>query len=46
MSIDIGMWGLSADPAECGRTTPGGRLTIKASGVLRPLEPQAIAPWL
>ena len=40
------MWGLSADPAECDRTTPGGRLTIKASGVLCPLKPQAIAPWL
>jgi len=46
MSIDTGMWGLSADPAECGHTTPGGHLRIKASGVLRPLEPQAIAPWL
>ena len=46
MSIDTGMWGLSAVPADSGYTGPGGHLRIKASGVLRPLEPRAIAPWL
>ena len=46
MNIDTGMWGLSAVPEERGHSVPGGHLSIKVSGVLRPLEPRSIAPWL
>ena len=45
MSIDTGMWGLSARPAYC-EIAPGPALTITAFSALRPLDPQAIGRWL
>jgi hypothetical protein len=48
MTIDTQMWGLSARPAESEDTADlhGPRLTITASGIPRPLEPEAIRRWL
>ena len=45
MTIDTGMWGLSTRAARC-EIAPGPALTITASSILRPLEPQAIEQWL
>jgi hypothetical protein len=48
MTVDTQMWGLSAMPVgkEDTAAAPGPRLTIAASGVPRPLEPEAINQWL
>ena len=48
MTVDTQMWGLSARSAgsEDSATAPGPRLTITASGVLRPLELEAVRRWL
>jgi hypothetical protein len=45
LSIDTTLWGLSPAPEPPAGTARTGRLTITASGALRPLEPPAITPW-
>jgi hypothetical protein len=48
MTIDTRMWGLSASPGEGDVITAaaGPALSIRASGVLRPLEFAAVRRWL
>jgi hypothetical protein len=48
MTIDTQMWGLSVSPREGDGIplTAGPRLTVTASGVLRPLEFAALRRWL
>ncbi len=48
ITLDTEMWGLSAGSAGSGgsATASGPMLTITASGVMRPLELQAIRRWL
>ena len=48
MTIDTRMWGLSASlgDGDAIAATPAPRLSITASGVLRPLELEAVRHWL
>jgi hypothetical protein len=48
MTVDPQMWALSARPAGNWDIAdpPGPKLTITASGVPRPLEPEAVGRWL
>jgi hypothetical protein len=45
ISIDSALWGLCAAPEPPDGAPRSGRLTITATGALRPLEPQAITSW-
>ncbi len=45
MAVDLQMWGLSSCPAGTW-TAPGPQLRIIAAGTPRPLEAEAISPWM